>query len=1051
MKSNTAIALMLAGIALVLIARRPGTRSQTAGQLLALVVVAVGAATLGEYLWGWQLRVDELLFPDTAIAFNPIPGRMSPYSTVAFVAIGAAMICLPYRQLRWTVLVGAVLASAIGAVSLLGYMWNASELTTDQWLPPVAVHTALAFIVLGVGTLAADRSIDAGQQVEHGAPFNERVEFKVLIGFIAALALFGLGGGITYRMGVNFSNSAAWVTQTQMVRRALTDLDLSLTEAEAAQRRYLFLGKAPSKANYARLSVEVNKQLQELGNLMAHDPVQHARWRAMLPLIANLQSAFAAQIESYDRLGAGAAREHIDFEAEGQALHSIRDSIGVMDRSEQESMQAHASTLARDRSVTLIALLATLAIATATLLKLFGSIVRDIRERSRMTHALDQAQREAQRATKAKSEFLAAMSHEIRTPMNGIIGTLDVLQQSSLIGPQVEMVVLIRESADSLLTIIDDILDFSKIEAGRLDIESLPLSVTEVVEKTCDLLNRVAERKGVALRVFVDPRIPDTVRGDAARLRQILINLANNAIKFSSGREQPGRVSVRAELYRRLSDRIEVEFRVTDNGIGMDGATQARIFSSFTQADASTTRRYGGTGLGLAICKQLTNLMGGQISVSTQPGVGSTFSVRLPFRPAAESDFAATQPSKIKGLSCLVIGAPMGIADDFAIYLSAESASVVRMQDLAAASEWIRAYPPGMAIWVVDGGEESVRLSDLQAMLKARADLDLRVVLVVMGRGRRRTPRATADGIVLVDGNALNRQTLMRAVAIAAGRASPEPEVMLTDYRRVRTPAPSREEALRLHRLILVAEDNEINQKVIRQQLHLLGYAADVATTGKEALQLWQGGHYALLLTDLHMPEMDGYDLALQIRASERGRNRMPIIALTANALPGEAERCRAIGMDDYLTKPASLAALAAALAKWLPSTDTSVTSQDPARPPVDISALEALVGSDPGIIREFLQAFALSATQAGAELIEASRAERLKDAAAIAHKLKSSARSVGALRLGELCAELENAGASGDRTVMSSLLNRFEQELKSVQEYLSAWQTHASDRQQIA
>jgi CheY-like chemotaxis protein len=344
-----------------------------------------------------------------------------------------------------------------------------------------------------------------------------------------------------------------------------------------------------------------------------------------------------------------------------------------------------------------------------------------------------------------------------------------------------------------------------------------------------------------------------------------------------------------------------------------------------------------------------------------------------------------------------------------------------------------------------------VQLSDLQATLKARVDLDLRIVLVVMGRGRRRTPRATADGIVLVDGNALNRQTLTRAVAIAAGRASPEPEVLHTDYRRIRTPAPSREEALRLHRLILVAEDNEINQKVIRQQLHLLGYAADVAATGNAALQLWQGGHYALLLTDLHMPEMDGYDLALQIRASERGRDRMPIIALTANALPGEAERCRAIGMDDYLTKPASLAALAAALAKWLPATDAGAISQDASRAPVDVSALEALVGSDPGVIREFLQAFATSACQSGAELVTASRAQRLKDAAAIAHKLKSSARSVGALRLGELCAELENAGASGDRAVMSSLLNRFEQELGTVQEYLAAWQSSDEHKEQCA
>src|SRR5258706_4728531 len=266
----------------------------------------------------------------------------------------------------------------------------------------------------------------------------------------------------------------------------------------------------------------------------------------------------------------------------------------------------------------------------------------------------------AESASAAKSHFVAAMSHEIRTPMNGIIGTLDVLQHSSLTGPQVELVSLICESADSLLTIIDDILDFSKIEAGRLDIERLPMSVAQVVEKTGNLLNRIAERKGGTLTVFVDPEIPSTVMGDAARLRQILINLISNALKFSSSLDRPGQVSVRAELAGHDQDHVMVEFRVADNGIGMDEATLARAFTAFTQADASTTRRYGGTGLGLAICKQLGGLMGGHISVETQPNAGSTLSVRVPLSPLPGMSEAAAGAAEIRGLNCLVIGGPGG-------------------------------------------------------------------------------------------------------------------------------------------------------------------------------------------------------------------------------------------------------------------------------------------------------------------------------------------------------------------------------------------------------
>jgi PAS domain S-box-containing protein len=669
---------------------------------------------------------------------------------------------------------------------------------------------------------------------------------------------------------------------------------------------------------------------------------------------------------------------------------------------------------------------------------LVSSAIRDITDRKRIEDELREKNLQLQSANRAKDLFLASMSHEIRTPMNGIIGTLDVLNQSSLVGPQVELVNLIRESADSLLTIIDDILDFSKIEAGRLELERLPMPVADVVEKSCNLVNHLAQRKGGTLTVFVDPIIPAMVVGDAARLRQILINLISNAIKFSSGREQPGRVSVRAVLADRLPGKAVIEFRVTDNGVGMDEATLAKVFTLFTQADPSTTRKYGGSGLGLVICKQLARLMGGTIAVETTAELGSTFSVRLPFDLASDSANVASSVSEIRDLSCLVIGSHSGLADDLAAYLEADAGSVLRVPNPAAARAKTRDSAPELAVWVVDAGEKVPALDELKAAAQIRHGHHLPVVLVVIGRGQRHSLGAETDGIVMIDGNALNRRALIKAVAIAAGRASAKTEASTDPDRETKARTPSRDEAIQQRRLILVAEDNEINQQVIREQLDLLGYAADVAGTGRDALKRYQSGDYSLLLTDLHMPIMDGYELTSKIRTIESGHARIPIIALTANALKREAERCLAAGMDGYLSKPAPLAALAATLAKWLPATECTADRTD-ASAPVQVSILEALVGTDPRLIHDFLQVFSVSAGRAAAELTLAYEEGHAAAAAHIAHKLKSSARAVGALKLGEICAAIEAAGTAGNPQQLAELMPGFSTEVSLVASYLHA------------
>jgi CheY-like chemotaxis protein len=625
------------------------------------------------------------------------------------------------------------------------------------------------------------------------------------------------------------------------------------------------------------------------------------------------------------------------------------------------------------------------------------------------------------------------MSHEIRTPMNGIIGTLEVLQQGAMKPQQLEMLTLVRESADSLLEIIDDILDFSKIGAGRLDIERLAMNVADEVEKCCGLLNRYAERKGGILSVFVDPAIPDSVMGDPSRLRQVLANLASNAIKFSSGLPRQGQIAVRAVLAERTEGQVTIEFRVADNGIGMDEATLARVFTSFMQADPSTTRRYGGTGLGLAICKQLSQLMGGNISVQTRLGEGSTFTARLPFALPAHAIIRQASPTEVSGLPCLVIGNHGGASADLAEYLKSDGADVAQLPHVAAAVEWTRAAHQGLVAWIVEYAREPAAAATLHRAVRELAAIGVRVALVMIGRGRRRHPRMEASGAASIDGNALNRKTLARAVAIAAGRCPASPDARIPHSPDVVGQPPARADAIRQRRLVLVAEDNEINQRVISEQLGALGYAADIAANGTRALDMWASGAYALVLSDLHMPEMDGYDLAAAIRTLEGGRSRIPIVALTANALRGESERCIAAGMDDYLSKPTPLAALDAMMEKWLPGQDAA------AAPPVDVTILQAIVGADEHVTRDFLREFRSSVRRMASELSASCAEHRTADATSAAHCLKSSASTVGAPRLAQVCAQIEAAGRAGETGTMTTLLAAFNAEVRAVEDYLDA------------
>lgn len=657
-------------------------------------------------------------------------------------------------------------------------------------------------------------------------------------------------------------------------------------------------------------------------------------------------------------------------------------------------------------------------------------------ERKHAEAEITDARDAAQAAAEAKASFLAAMSHEIRTPMNGVIGMVDLLTATKLDSDQRHMVRTVRNSAQSLLTIINDILDFSKIEAGKLEVEQVPISVPQIVEEVTDTLVPLATDKGIRIVSFIDPDIPAQVIGDAVRVRQILLNLGSNAVKFTANEDdQPGTVTIRADAIANESNAgAMVRLSVADTGIGMSPEAVGNLFKPFVQAERSTTRRFGGTGLGLSICRQLVDLMEGEIAVESELGAGSTFSVTLPMAiDGLADDAAGTKP--LEGVRALVASADADTAQFIERYLAHWGVDT-ELSDVAGlvASDITGAIGSANAIDVVLVNHSEAM--DIVEAIIAQQSKDEAVpapTYLVFSRDRNIASAKRSSGVTVVATDPLHPSALLRGLEVATGRAEPDaaPAVMPAGGPAAR--APSIEEAERLGELILVAEDNPTNQDVIQRQLGLLGYAAEMTDDGAAAFAAWQAQRHAILLTDCHMPEMDGFALTAAIRKTEKpGDRRFPIVAITADALQGEAQRCLDAGMDDYLTKPLDMEKLRAVLAKWLPkredaaASDQAVAADAQEKPgpggaagadgqPVNLAALTDLFGDDPDTVREILRDFIAPSEAIVVEFESAYASRESAGIVAAAHKLKSSSRAVGADRLADLCQDLETAGKASD------------------------------------
>ena len=673
-------------------------------------------------------------------------------------------------------------------------------------------------------------------------------------------------------------------------------------------------------------------------------------------------------------------------------------------------------------------------------------LVEDLR------HARDRAES----ASIAKANFLATMSHEIRTPMNGVIGMTDLLLQSSVDKEQKQMLQTINDCGQSLLTIINDILDFSKIEAGKLDLEYISISLTDIVEGSAQAIAHNAAIKGLRLLTFIDPALPRFVTGDPVRLRQILINLGGNAIKFS----EKGKVVIRADrVAGGGDDDVTVRFSVIDEGVGIPEVFMSNLFREFTQAESSTTRRYGGTGLGLSICQRLAEMMDGKIGARSTPGEGSEFFLTMRFR----QDGTMSKPGNVRdlgGFRILLIVPDTVESEIYRKYLEHWHAVVDVHSAIADSIEVCRSAsgrdrPYDIVVmgsqWPVEQQREICK-ETLETMQLARTRF------VIMQRGRRSRPRLENEFCVSLDVDQLRKADFHAAVSIAAGRVSPETEhlsqVYEMNYMRTAGDAPSIETARARHSLILVAEDNPVNRDVIRRQLNLLGYACEMAEDGTAALDAWRRKDYALLLTDCQMPNMDGYELTRTIRKDEeRTGSRKPVIAVTANAMQGEAEQCIAAGMDDYMSKPLELKELREKLQRWMPETGkgdagakAGETGPDPDTntakraydAPVDESILKKMFNNDPGIFKEILNDFIDPSRLIIDEMDNGWKERSAKNIRFAAHKLKSAASSIGAGKLAELCLSLETAGKEENWDIIDEGIPELSGLMDDIEDYVN-------------
>ena len=716
-------------------------------------------------------------------------------------------------------------------------------------------------------------------------------------------------------------------------------------------------------------------------------------------------------------------------EAMGRALN-VGESTPDEDRERMRRLMAGEKFSYDARSSTRSGTGIDIQVAVAPLLndanQCIGSIAvaRDVTQHKRSEEALRLAREAAEAANHAKSSFLARMSHEIRTPMNGVLGMTELLLETGLSSTQRMYAETVQRSGQNLLGIINDLLDFSKIEAGKLELETVDMDLRRAIEDIVDLLAERAHAKGLELAYVIPPDLQTHLRGDPLRLGQVLTNLVGNAIKFTD----QGSVVIRVTSLDETARNIRMRFDVIDTGVGIRRDAQSRIFEEFSQGDGSTTRKHGGSGLGLAISKQLVEMMGGSVHVDSAPGVGSTFWFTSTFEKQElppNADPRSAPMLALTGMRALIVESNTvnrGILHSqlsswgMANRVAATPDQAIETLRKAAA----RGAPFDIAI--IDLGIPGMDALELARAIRARADI-AKVRLVLLTRRQADIRNASESGINACLSKPVRQSVLYNClVNVMAGR--PQEEIAMPAVSEPMNAAPPGTRGS-----ILLVEDNLINQQVALGILQILGYSVSVVSNGREALDACTQGTFDLILMDCHMPEMDGFEATKAIRARELASNyrRVPIIALTANAMAHDREECLSAGMDDHLSKPFNTQTLQAMLARWMASresagmqrTELVEKASDNDAGVLDRRVLDELArvttNGRPELLANVIDLYLVESPKLLLKLSQAAKAGDAPEIVRMAHSLKSSSANVGAMALSRYCEQAEKSARRAD------------------------------------
>ncbi|TMI20158.1 MAG: response regulator [Betaproteobacteria bacterium] len=671
------------------------------------------------------------------------------------------------------------------------------------------------------------------------------------------------------------------------------------------------------------------------------------------------------------------------------------------------------------------------------------SVARDVTQHKRSEEALRLAREAAESANHAKSSFLARMSHEIRTPMNGVLGMTELLLETGLTSAQRKYAETVQRSGQNLLGIINDLLDFSKIEAGKLELESVDMDLRRTLEDVVDLLAERAHVKGLELACSIPANLATHVKGDPLRLGQVLTNLVGNAIKFT----EQGSVVIRVAGLEETAQNVTLRFEVSDTGAGISEAAQSHIFEEFAQADGSTTRKHGGSGLGLAISRQLVEMMGGNIYVESVLGAGSTFWFTSRFEKQETQDSRAAPMGMLTGVRALIVESSVingGILHSqmsnwgMTNRVAATPEQAIDLLAQAAA----RNAPYDIAI--IDLGLPGMDALELARTIRARADI-ARLRLVMLTHRQVDMQNARDAGIDACLAKPV-RQTVLYECLVNVMACQPQEAVA---PREVREPVDTAPAGIRGN--ILLVEDNLINQQVALGILQIQGYSVTVVNNGREALDAHAQGAFDLILMDCHMPEMDGFEATREIRGRERSSigKRVPIIALTANAMAQDREECLNTGMDDHLSKPFSMQTMQDMLDRWMPhaaSTKSAAATELAARGPAKAAAaldrrvldqLSTLL--KPERLARAINFYLVESPKLIQKLKQAAAANDAPEIVRSAHSLKSSSANLGASVLSRYCEDIEASARRADAEEACKLFAKIETEYGCVQTALTA------------